>query len=121
MLRGAQTSAELRLHSERLYKFADISSVEGFLDELAARDPALVVRLARAPGEREARWAHLLCGEPPAAAAPAAMPPTHGEAPTVAAGEVAALKAEVTRLRAELEQLRDWARRVASDLGVTGP
>jgi uncharacterized protein YceH (UPF0502 family) len=121
MLRGAQTSAELRLHSERLYKFADISSVEGFLDELAARDPPLALRLARAPGEREARWAHLLCGEPAVPPALSALPALPGESPTVAAGEVAALKAELTRLRAELEQLRDWAHRVAADLGVSGP
>jgi hypothetical protein len=121
LLRGAQTSAELRLHSERLHKFADISSVEGFLDELLARDPPLVVRLARAPGEREPRWAHLLCGEALLPAAPAAAAPAAPGGEPVAAGELAALKAECARLRAELEQLRDWARRVAGDLGVSGP
>jgi uncharacterized protein YceH (UPF0502 family) len=62
MLRGPQTSAELRLNSERLHRFADISSVEGFLEELAAKPEPLAVKLARAPGEREARWAQLLCG-----------------------------------------------------------
>jgi len=65
MLRGPQTAAELRLNCERLHRFADISSVEGFLDELAAKEPPRVVKLARAPGARESRWAHLLCGEPP--------------------------------------------------------
>ena len=63
MLRGPQTAAELRLHCERLHRFADISSVEGFLDELAGKEPARVLKLPRAPGAREARWAHLLCGE----------------------------------------------------------
>ena len=63
MLRGPQTAAELRLNSERLHRFADISSVEAFLDEMAAKDPPRVVRLARAPGAREARWMHLLCGD----------------------------------------------------------
>ena len=53
MLRGPQTAAELRLNSERLHKFADISSVEGFLEELAERYPPRVVKLARAPGARE--------------------------------------------------------------------
>ena len=48
MLRGPQTSAELRVNSERLHRFADISSVEGFLDEMAAKDPPRVVRLPRA-------------------------------------------------------------------------
>ena len=64
MLRGPQTSAELRANSERLHRFADVSSVDAFLDELANRSPekggALVVKLPRAPGAREARWAHLL-------------------------------------------------------------
>jgi len=61
-LRGPQTAAELRLNAERLHRFVDISSVEGFLDELAGKEPARVVKLARAPGEREARWVQLLTG-----------------------------------------------------------
>jgi uncharacterized protein YceH (UPF0502 family) len=63
ILRGPQTAAELRLNAARLHGFADISSVEAFLDELAANEPARVVKLPRTPGERESRWAHLLCGE----------------------------------------------------------
>jgi uncharacterized protein YceH (UPF0502 family) len=66
MLRGPQTAGELRLNTERWYKFADISSVEGFLEELQDRavekGGPLVVKLTRAPGAREQRWAHLLCG-----------------------------------------------------------
>ena len=66
MLRGPQTAAELRLNAERWYKFADISSVEGFLEELqeraAEKGGPLVVKLARAPAAREQRWMHLLCG-----------------------------------------------------------
>lgn len=67
MLRGPQTAGELRLNSERWHKFADIGSVEAFLEELQTRNAEkggpLVVKLARAPGARESRWAHLLCGE----------------------------------------------------------
>lgn len=67
MLRGPQTAAELRQNGERWYRFADTSSVEGFLDELLERSAekggALVAKLPRAPGEREQRWAHLLCGD----------------------------------------------------------
>ena len=66
MLRGPQTAGELRINSERWYRFADISSVEAFLDELQDRPQEkggpLVVKLASAPGMREQRWAHLLCG-----------------------------------------------------------
>ncbi len=117
MLRGPQTAAELRLNCERLHRFADISSVEGFLEELAAKDPPKVVKLARAPGEREARWAHLLCGEV-VQAAPAAHAATAPEG--VSAGELAALKAEQTRLAAELEDLRALVQRMATELGI-GP
>src|SRR5512145_1484804 len=62
MLRGPQTPGELRINCERLHSFADISAVQGFLDELAARP--LVVQLPRLPGARENRWAHLLSGAP---------------------------------------------------------
>ncbi len=67
MLRGPQTAAELRANCDRLYRFADSSSVEGYLEELAVRpDGAMAVRLPKQPGSREHRWAHLLCGELPA-------------------------------------------------------
>src|SRR3954468_17416480 len=65
MLRGPQTAGELRINCDRLHHFADISAVEGFLHELAARPAgALVVQLPRLPGARENRWAHLLSGAP---------------------------------------------------------
>ena len=113
MLRGPQTAAELRLNCERLHRFADISSVEGFLDELAAKDPPRVVKLARAAGAREARWAQLLCGE---VAAPA-WQATAGES-EVSAGELAALKAEQTRLATELDSLKALVQRMAHELGI---
>jgi uncharacterized protein YceH (UPF0502 family) len=112
MLRGPQTAAELRLNCERLHRFADISSVEGFLDELAAKDPPKVVKLPRAAGEREARWAHLLCGE---VAAPALLA-TGGEG--VSAGELSALKAELARQSGELDALRARVQRIAAELGL---
>jgi uncharacterized protein len=96
VLRGPQTAAELRLNSERLHRFADISSVEGFLDELAAKDPPRVVKLARAPGAREARWAHLLCGAP-AFTAPAA----------VAAAPASDLLARIEALEVQVQRLTE--------------
>ena len=67
MLRGPQTVGELRINCERLHHFSDISAVEGFLHELAARDQgALVIELPRQPGARETRWAHLMSGPPSA-------------------------------------------------------
>ena len=115
MLRGPQTAAELRLHTERLHRFADISSVEAFLDELATKEPPRVVKLARAPGEREARWAHLLCGEVTAAAARGSA-----EAADIGVGfdDFAALKAQHTHLAAEVAELRALVHRMARELGL---
>ena len=117
MLRGPQTAAELRLNCERLHRFADISSVEGFLDELAEHDPPRVVKLARAPGAREPRWAHLLCGEV-AADAYAAVGGGAASDPGVTAGELAAVKAELARQSDELAALRALVHRLATELGL---
>ena len=62
MLRGPQTLNELFSRSERLSDFSDAEEVRGVLDRLASRLPAIVVRLHRAPGQREERYMHLLCG-----------------------------------------------------------
>lgn len=115
MLRGPQTAAELRLHTERLHRFADVSSVEGFLDEQAAKEPPRVVKLPRAAGAREARWAHLLCGEfiLPAGFEAQADTPDGG-----LAGEVAFLRAEQQRLEQELTLLRGQLQRLAASLGA---
>jgi uncharacterized protein YceH (UPF0502 family) len=114
MLRGPQTAAELRANAERLHRFADISSVEAFLDELATKLPPRVVKLARAPGSREARWAHLLCGEVEAAAAAQGAAEDGG----ISAGELSALKAQQTRLTAEVAELRAQVQQLAAELGV---
>jgi uncharacterized protein YceH (UPF0502 family) len=105
MLRGPQTAAELRMNSERLHRFADVSSVEGFLEELAAREPPRARKLPRASGEREARWAHLLCGEPvhAAPALSAAMPSDAAVMNSTAA--LADLEARVALLEAQVGQL----------------
>ena len=101
MLRGPQTAGELRLNCERLHKFADISSVEAFLEELASRaEGALVVELARLPGSRENRWAHLLSGTP------AVEPVLPGRPVDGAHQEIEELSARVTALEAEVAELR---------------
>ena len=102
MLRGPQTAAELRLNCERLHRFADISSVEAFLDELAAKAPPRVLKLARAPGEREARWVHLLCGDVPRT--PVSVPET--TAATSASEALQALEARVAALEQQMAALQ---------------
>ncbi|CAG9221457.1 conserved hypothetical protein [Paraburkholderia tropica] len=119
LLRGAQTAAELRLNSARLHGFADVSSVEAFLSELAEREPPLVVKLPRAPGERESRWMHLLCGEV-SLSAPAAYA---GERESVPDGSVSSedfedLRADHQRLADEVARLQQLVERMAGELGI---
>jgi len=120
MLRGPQTAAELRGGTERMHRFADISSVEAFLEELAQRAPEaggpLVIRLPRSPGERENRWAHLL-GGPVEVRVPDAPV---GEAPVVdlSLTDIAALRNAHAQLAAEVAQLRAQVERMARELGI---
>lgn len=117
-LRGAQTVGELRISTERLHRFGDLSAVQGFLDELAERPAGALVReLPRAPGARETRWMHLLSGEPepdaPAATVAASLPEN-----AVTVGEIAALKANVDRLEEEVARLREMVEGLRRELGA---
>ncbi len=116
-LRGPQTAGELRISSERLHRFGDILSVEAFLEELAERrDGALVRLLPKAPGAREARWTHLLSGEPLAQSAPgASAAPSHD---AVGASELATIKANVDRLASEVAALHGTVARLCRELGI---
>ena len=117
ILRGPQTAGELRINSERWYRFADISSVEGFLDELQERSAEkggpLVVQLPRAPGAREQRWAHLMCGPVDTSSAYAPMPGNSSAASSPA------LLARVDALETELTSLRATVQRLCSELGIS--
>lgn len=107
VLRGPQTAAELRANCERLHRFSDLSATEAYLEELAARSPQPYVRrLARQPGAREQRWAHLLCGEPDEPAAEAATASAGAPRATRDAAAFDALVERVDRLEAELAALR---------------
>lgn len=101
-LRGPQTVSELRANCERLYRFEDTSTVEAYLEELAARSSgALTVKLPKQPGSREHRWAHLLCGE----ASLPAIEATAGAPDSVLEERVARLENEVAQLRAMIVSL----------------
>jgi hypothetical protein len=109
MLRGPQTPGELRIACERMYHFADLSSVEAYLEAIAGRAAgALVVKLPKQPGAREHRWGQLLGGP---ADAPTDPPAMHAGAATIAGSgfesEVARLRDEVAELRAMVERLRE--------------
>src|SRR5580704_12403808 len=100
MVRGPQTLGELRTRAERMHPFDDLAEVESVLDRM----PELVTKLPRRPGEKEARYAHLLSGTP-VVAAPALEQAVDSIAPP-RADRIAALEAEVARLQQELEALR---------------
>ena len=121
MLRGPQTVAELRIGCERIHRFADISAVEGFLDELAARPAgALVTELPRQPGTRETRWMHLLSGAPAARATVAAATAEAAD-DAVTVSEIAALKANVAQLQDELRTVQVTVAKLCAELGIVPP
>jgi uncharacterized protein YceH (UPF0502 family) len=74
MLRGGQTINELLTRTERLHRFDDADDVQFALERLAQKQPAMVVRLPRRPGQREDRYMHLLCGPVDSEAEPAPEP-----------------------------------------------
>ncbi len=105
MLRGPQTLGELRTNSGRMAEFPDLESVAVTVRSLMDRSPALLTELPRLPGRREERYAHLLSGTP---AADEGLAAEHrlNAAPASGRGDrIEALEAEVSRLRAELDQL----------------
>ncbi len=110
MLRGPQTSGEIRTRTNRLADFTSVEDAEEALWLLSDREEPLVVRLPREPGQSADRYAHTLSGEVEVAApsadageAEAVVPVAGG--PTLAE-RVGALEAEVERLRAEMEAFR---------------
>ena len=104
LLRGPQTAGELRGRSDRLHEFSSIGEVQESLDELASRTEPLVVKLARQPGQKEPRYAHLLSGPVDEAAlatevqAPAATP---------SGSRIDELESRVAELSRGLDELRE--------------
>lgn len=105
-LRGPQTPGELRNSAERFYRFADLSSVEAYLEDMATRGPAKVMRLARQPGARESRWAHLYCGPPAAQAATESVGSSTDASPDDLRARVLDLEQRVASLEAALAALK---------------
>jgi len=103
LLRGAQTSAELRARTERMYSFDDNAAVLSVLERLAGREEPLTQLMARQAGAREARWVHLLSG-PVSDVAVAAHAPVEGGGGGLAQ-RVAALEETVRGLEERLAAL----------------
>ena len=97
MLRGPQTLGELRTRAERMHPFDDLAEVDAVIE----RQPELITKLPRRPGEKEARYAHLFSGDPPAA--PVVEPVSSAR---TTPDRVELLEAEVARLKHEFEELK---------------
>jgi len=103
-LRGPQTPGELKTRSERLHPFPDVGSVMETLTGLASTEQPFVVELPRQPGQKEARWAHLLCGEPVITGTWSDRVAPRGTA-NLTADRLSLLEAEVAGLRATVDRL----------------
>jgi len=107
LLRGPQTFAELQARTDRLADFPSLDDVRDTVERLVQREPPLVARIARAHGQREDRYMHLLGGpidEERLAAAASTEARTSSR--TDLLERVERLEAEVATLRAELDELR---------------
>jgi uncharacterized protein YceH (UPF0502 family) len=107
MLRGQQTLGELKSRAERLYDFSDLDEVEMVIQKMTDRpEGALVQKLSPAPGMKEPRYAQTLAGAVDQAAAVAAPAATQSPASHAASDRLAALEAEVDKLRGDVAELR---------------
>jgi len=63
LLRGAQTPGELNTNSGRMHEFESLEEVQSILDNLAGAEQPYIRQLAKRPGQKEARYMHLLGGD----------------------------------------------------------
>ena len=104
-LRGPQTLGELRGRSDRLYKFENLDEVQETLDSLI--DMELVTKLAKMPGRKEARYAHLLAGEPVSEEeSPSQLKAAETESPMAGKDRISSLEQELALLREELNTVK---------------
>ena len=112
LLRGPQTPGELRGRAERMHRFETLDDVQSTLQRLIQREPPIVKMLARQPGTKEARYAHLLCGDVPEPSGMAVASTSgtggggHDEAFARLESVVEELKKEVAELKLQVERFR---------------
>lgn len=110
LLRGPQTLGELRSRTERLYGFSGLGEIQETLDNLARRDDPLVAKLDRLPGQKDARYAHLLSGaiDMERVAAVSTSPASKTDPSRVEAmeQEISALRSDVDAIKAEFAEFR---------------
>lgn len=112
LLRGPQTPGELRSRAERMHPFEDLSVVQSTLKHLMERNPPLVKLLPRQPGNKEARYAHLLSGdvevreEPPLKAMSVSSGSAENARMTELETEVSTLRKEIADLKSQFAEFR---------------
>jgi uncharacterized protein len=106
LLRGAQTLSELFTRADRLAEFPALDDVRDTLDRLMQRDPALAVRIAHGPGQREDRYMHLLCGPVDIESHANTLPARSTARPADFETRIARLEDDIATLRDELAALR---------------
>jgi uncharacterized protein YceH (UPF0502 family) len=110
LLRGPQTPGELRGRAERLHRFEDLTDVQSTLQRMMTREEPLAKVLPRQPGTKEARYAHLLCGDKPEWEATAPLVEVRSDS-GVDDERIVRLEEEVAALRKEMADLRDEVQR----------
>jgi uncharacterized protein YceH (UPF0502 family) len=108
MLRGPQTPGELKTNAHRLFEFDDLDDIQYTLQRLAEHEPPLVMSLPRQPGQKEVRYAHLLCGEPEIPEPVAYTGASHSHASGSLASRVEVLEAELELLKEEISAIKSW-------------
>ncbi len=102
-----------------MHKFADISSVEGFLHELSERSAgSLTKELPRLPGARENRWVHLLSGEPEITVTKITDPSVVRTEHADSTDKIAGLTAKVEALEAEVSALKKTVTNICQQLDI---
>lgn len=116
LLRGPQTSGELRIRSERLCKFTSIEETESVLERLMAReDGPFVARLPREAGKRESRYTHLFCGPVEDIVESRDTEVTNMVLPDVRDERLEAMEKALQAMRAEIDDLKNRLVRIAPD------
>jgi uncharacterized protein YceH (UPF0502 family) len=101
MLRGPQTIGEIKERTGRLYDFRDLNDTNETLEALLKREEPLITRLERAPGQKEARYAHLLSGE-----VTSYTPPERFSRGTASDERFEKLEQELESVKSELSEFR---------------
>jgi uncharacterized protein len=99
MLRGPQTPGELNTNSGRLHEFESIEEVQEVLERLSSEEMPFLLQLPRRPGQKEARYVHLLAGTPEIT--------DDDEEEEIHTRNSGGLEARVTKLETELAELRE--------------